>query len=129
MKRKPLYVLLATPVIALVVYLAIVPSETRVTFLTEFKYRIAALFGYEPEPIGEELGLRSEHPEEYGPQATGEEATPAAADGANGADADGANAADASEPAESPGTPADLGDTLPDESSGDAASTTEQPGE
>ena len=120
MKRKPLYVLLATPVIALVVYLAIVPSETRGTFLTEFKYRIAALFGYEPEPIGEELGLRSEHPEEYGPQATGEEATPAAAD------ADGANAADA---AESPGTPADLGDTLPDESSGDAASTTEQPGE
>lgn len=123
MKRKPLYVLLATPVIALVVYLAIVPSETRGTFLTEFKYRIAALFGYEPEPIGEELGLRSEHPEEYGPQATGEEATPAAADGA---DADGASAADA---AESPGTPADLGDTLPDESSGDAASTTEQPGE
>ena len=123
MKRKPLYVLLATPVIALVVYLAIVPSETRGTFLTEFKYRIAALFGYEPEPIGEELGLRSEHPEEYGPQATGEEATPAAA---AAADADGASAADA---AESPGTPADLGDTLPDESSGDAASTTEQPGE
>lgn len=110
MKRKPLYVLLATPVVALVVYLAIVPAETRGTFLTEFKYRIAALFGYEPEPIGEELGLRSEHPEEYGPQADAEEESPAESPNASGADAS-----------------VETGDAVPDESSADVTNTVPQP--
>jgi hypothetical protein len=64
-----MFALLGFPLLVLIGYLAIVPSATRETFLSEFKHRTALLFGYEPKPIlgaGGQQGLRSEHPEEYG---------------------------------------------------------------
>ena len=71
MKRTYLYSLLALPLLLLVVYLAVIPSSTRATFLSEFSHKIALLFGHEPEPmVGADgkKGLRLESPEEYGPQ-------------------------------------------------------------
>ena len=75
MNRKRVYLLLALPVLGLVVYLAVVPAATRKTFITEFGHRTAALFGYDLAPLPEDKGLRSDHPEEYGPQ-PGQEPSP-----------------------------------------------------
>lgn len=66
MKIKPLYLLLALPVLLFVLYFAVVPGVTRDAFIIDFKHRIGAMFGYEPPPIGGEEGLRIERPEEYG---------------------------------------------------------------
>ena len=68
MNRKRLYMLLASPILAFVIYMAVLPSSTRSTFITEFKHRAASMFGYDLSPAPEDKGLRSDHPEEYGPQ-------------------------------------------------------------
>ena len=67
MNRKFVYGLLSLPVVMCLVLLAIMPGETRATFLTEFNHRVRLMMGYEPKTYGDgEMGLRSEHPEEYG---------------------------------------------------------------
>ena len=66
MKRKYVYGLLALPILVFGVYLVTLPSVTRATFITEFKHRTAALFGFEKKPSEGPQGLRSERPEEYG---------------------------------------------------------------
>ena len=64
--RKLILALLGLPIVVTVVYLAVIPAETREAFLQDFSHRIAGMLGNEPEPLGDELGLRLEHPEEYG---------------------------------------------------------------
>lgn len=66
MNRMRLYLVLALPVLAFAAYMALLPSSTRGTFITEFKHRTAALFGYDLAPPPEDRGLRLDHPEEYG---------------------------------------------------------------
>ena len=51
MKHKHVGGLLALPIHISVIYLVTLPSETRVTFITEFKHRTAALWGTESKPI------------------------------------------------------------------------------
>lgn len=70
--KKAIYCLIALPFVVLVIYLAVIPSSTRKTFMTEFRHRTATLFGLEPEPKDGPKGLRIERPEEYGLQPAGE---------------------------------------------------------
>jgi hypothetical protein len=85
MNRKRLYMLLASLVLVLAIYMVILPSSTRSTFITEFKHRTAMMFGYDLSPAPEDKGLRSDHPEEYGPQPRNESAEEAAvSDGEEG---------------------------------------------
>jgi len=69
MNRKYLYALLGTPILLALICLLVLPSSTREMFLYEFKHKVKAQMGYEPEPIkgaDGSGGLRIEHPEEYG---------------------------------------------------------------
>lgn len=66
MKRNITYTLLALPLIVFAVYFLSLPRHTRQTFLSEFKHRTAALFGYAAEASDGPQGLRIERPEEYG---------------------------------------------------------------
>ena len=85
MNRKRLYMLLASPILVFVIYIVVLPSSTRSTFITEFKHRTASMFGYDLSPAPEDKGLRSDHPEEYGPQPRNEPAGEAAvSDGEEG---------------------------------------------
>ena len=85
MNRKRLYMLLASPILVFAIYMVVLPSSTRSTFITEFKHRTALMFGYDLSPAPEDKGLRSDHPEEYGPQPGNESTEEAAApDGEEG---------------------------------------------
>ena len=70
--RKVILLLLGLPILAAALYLAFAPAETRQAFLHDFGHRISRMLGQQPEPLGDELGLRTEHPEEYGMLPEGE---------------------------------------------------------
>lgn len=69
MSRKLVLALLAMPFVLTGIYLLLIPEATRAILFSEFKHNVAVSLGYEPDSTtgtDGKLGLRSEHPEEYG---------------------------------------------------------------